>query len=96
MDGSGNLSFRSSANGCAGEGVLSPYLDGSRNVYSVEITIEDCNATYAYLNGSLAGLATRSINHLDEDFIDRLTLWLSSPPGESSGVAVTMGGVRGD
>lgn len=100
VDGSGNLSFRSAANGCTGEGVLSPYLDGTRNVYSVEITIKDCNATYAYLNGSLEGLATRSINRIDEDFggdfIDSLTLWLSSPPGAGSDVALTMGGDRQD
>jgi hypothetical protein len=58
VDPAGQLFFQSARSGCIGNGALAPHLDGKFNVFDVTLTIESCNAAYAYLNGAYEGLAT--------------------------------------
>jgi hypothetical protein len=88
LDAAGNLFFQSPTTGCTGNGTLTPYGDGSLNLYSVDLVIDNCDGKFAYLNTSLEGLATRSVG--EARWGDWLMLWLSSPPGAANDVALTM------
>lgn len=79
VDAAGAMFFQSAATGCVGNGTLSPHLDGTYNVYDVEVTIANCADASSHLNGVFTGLATRPLNP-DEAFpVDALLMWLSTP-----------------
>jgi hypothetical protein len=92
IDLAGKLSFQSAHSGCIGNGTLAPHLDGKFNVYDVALTIENCNAPYAYLNGAFEGLATTTPSAY-WDYDSLLRAWLSKRDGAPSPAAVTMLGV---
>ncbi|MEN8260757.1 MAG: hypothetical protein ABFS02_09265 [Pseudomonadota bacterium] len=89
VDGAGEMFFQSSGTGCTGNGTLSPFLNGKHNVYDVALTIDSCTGAYAYLNGEFEGLGTRSWGG---GWGDWLLIWLASPDGAPSPVAITMWG----
>ena len=89
IDLAGKLSFQSAHSGCIGNGTLAPHLDGKFNVYDVALTIENCNATYAYLNGAFEGLATTTPSTA-WDYDALLRAWVSKRDGAPSPAAVTL------
>jgi hypothetical protein len=89
VDGAGHLFFQSAHSGCTGNGTLTPHLNGQFNVYDVALTIESCNAPYAYLNGAFEGLATTTPDTY-WDYDSLLRIWLSTRDGSPSQAAVTM------
>ncbi len=88
VGGTGQLSFQSVQSGCMGNGTLAPHLDGKFNVYDVALTIENCNAPYAYLNGGFEGLATTTPSSY-WDYDSLLRTWLSKTDGAPSPAALT-------
>lgn len=95
VDSAGNIFFQSPANGCTGNGTLTPYLDGTLNAYRSEILMENCTGPYAYLNGPLEGFATLDCPYW-WCFVEQgpdLYMWLASPEGTVSPAALTMYGV---
>lgn len=98
VDAQGRLFLQSAATGCVANGELAPHLDGAVNVYDVSFVMASCNATYAYLNGSFTGLATRTVGDAADywDYWgDWLVIWLSRlDESASEPVAVTLWGDR--
>lgn len=92
LDSAGRMFFQSPGSGCTGNGALAERPDGSFNIYDVTLTIESCNAPYAYLNGEFAGLASPAANGWDySSFL--LNILLSRPDAAASQVAIAMSGV---
>ena len=89
VDRAGQLSFQSVHSGCMGNGTMAPRSDGKFNVYDVILTIENCSAQYAYLNGVFEGLATTTPSSY-WDYDSLLRTWLSKKDGSASQAAVTM------
>ena len=76
IDSDGRLFFQSAPSSCVANGTLAPHLDGSFNVYDVEITLESCTGAYAYLNGVYEGFATTTpSNYWNYDAL--LRVWVS-------------------
>jgi hypothetical protein len=89
VDNVGRLFFQSAYSGCVGNGTVTPHLDGKFNVYDVTLTIESCQAGYAYLNGAFDGLATTSPSSI-WDYDSLLRVWLSKAEGAPSQAALVM------
>jgi hypothetical protein len=89
IDSRGRLFFQSPASGCTGNGASAPHLDGSFYVFDVDLIIENCNASYAYLNGPLEGLATATQSGY-WDYDESLLMFLSTPDEAGPRAAVTM------
>jgi hypothetical protein len=88
FDGSGLLTFQSANSGCVGNGALVPHLDGAADTFDVTLTMENCNAAYAYLNGRYDGLALYTASsYWDYDSV--LRMWLSKPAGQTPPAALT-------
>jgi hypothetical protein len=85
----GELFFQSSGSGCTGNGLLTPHLDGSRNVYDVSLSIGNCSDRLAHLNGEFEGLATTGPSGY-WDYDDNLRVWVSTRAGTSNQAAITM------
>jgi hypothetical protein len=95
VDGNGLLFFQSAGSSCVGNGSLSPYADGGRNVYYTTLTIEICDEAHSVLNGVYEGLATRSVGVGDDEWGDWLVVWLAtSECTESKCAALTLWGSR--
>lgn len=96
VDSAGKIFFQSSANGCTGNGTLTPHLDGTLNAYRAEILLENCTGPYAYLNGPLEGFATRDSGYWwgDAETGPDLYIWVVSPEGAVPALALTMRGAR--
>jgi hypothetical protein len=90
--GDGRFFFQSPSSGCIGNGVLTPHLDGTSNVYDATLLVENC--TDEGSNGELEGLATRTIGGGWDDWGDWLILWLSTPQGAQAPQALVMWGSR--
>ncbi len=89
IDSAGQLFFQSVRSGCTGNGTLAPHLDGAFNVYDVTLMIENCAASYAYLNGDYEGLATETpSDYWNYDFL--LRTWVSKRDGAPSQAAMTL------
>ena len=89
IDRAGRLFFQSPNSGCVGNGALAPHLDGRYNVYDVELTIENCGATHAHLNGKFEGLAS----HDSYDYMSIwLIMWLSTTDDAPSRAALNLWG----
>ena len=89
IDRAGQLFFQSAHSGCTGNGTLAPHLDGVFNVYDVALTIRNCNAPYAYLNGGFEGLATTSPGAY-WDYDSFLRVWMSKQDEERPRSALTL------
>ncbi len=89
IDRGGRLFFQSAHSGCIGNGALTPHLDGKFNVYDVDLVIQSCNTSYAYLNGEFEGLATTGPSSL-WDYDDLLRTWLSKRDGAVWQTALSM------
>jgi hypothetical protein len=89
FDGAGRLFFQGPATGCTGNGVLTPHLDGEFYVFDVELLIENCNASYGFLNTRFTGLATETQNGY-WDYDTWLVMFVSTPEGAELPVALTM------
>jgi hypothetical protein len=88
IDDAGRLFFQSARSGCIGNGTVTPHLDGQFNVFDIALTIESCDALYAYLIGEFEGLATTTPSSY-WDYDSLLRAWLSkSDP--TSPAALTM------
>jgi hypothetical protein len=88
IDSSGKFFFQSANSGCVGNGALVPHLDGAADTYDVTLMMENCNDTYAYLNGQYGGLALyTSSSYWDYDSL--LRMWLSKPTGGTPPAALT-------
>jgi hypothetical protein len=92
VDGEGRFFFQSPSSGCVGNGVLTPHLDGTSNVYDATLLVENC--TDEGSNGALEGLATRTIGGAWDYWGDWLVLWLSTPEGAQAPQALVMWGSR--
>ena len=57
-------------------------------MFDVELLIENCNATYDFLNAQFSGLATETQDSY-WDYDDWLVMFVSTPDGESP-AAITM------
>jgi hypothetical protein len=89
FDGSGKFFFQSASSGCVGNGMLAPALTGYGDTSAVTLLVEDCNGSYAYLNGNYEGLAvTTPSSRWDYDSLLRVLLSKSS--GETPVAALTM------
>lgn len=86
IDADGALFFQSSTTGCTGNGRLTP--SGEGRVYSVELSIGNCNSEFARLNTDLVGLA--SYEGIDAWGGQMLRFLLSSPEGSLDTVALRM------
>lgn len=93
IDGAGRLFFQGPATGCTGNGALTPHLDGEFHVYDVDLLIENCNATYDFLNNEYSGLATETQDGY-WDFVAWLLIFVSTPDGVESPAAITMYAIR--
>jgi hypothetical protein len=89
VDGAGALFFQAPATGCVGNGTLTPHQDGEFYVFDVELLIENCNATYAFLNNRFIGLATETQDNY-WDYDDWLVMFVSTPDGVQLPAAITM------
>jgi hypothetical protein len=88
VDGAGALFFQAPATGCIGNGTLTPHTDGEFYVFDVELLIENCNATYDFLNAQFSGLATETQDSY-WGYDDWLVMFVSTPDGEPP-AAITM------
>lgn len=84
----GQLFFQSAESGCIGNGYLSPHLDGSFYVFDVRLSIENCGASYDFLNEDFVGVATDTEDGA-WDYDDWLLMFLSTPGWELP-AAITM------
>jgi hypothetical protein len=82
IDG-GRLFFQSPSSGCTGNGELTPHDDGRYFVFDVALTVENCSATYADLNGRFEGLATTTQGGY-WDYDNWLVMLLSTPGASPS------------
>ena len=89
IDSDGRLFFQSAPSDCVANGTLEPHLDGSFNVYDVELTLASCTGLYAYLNGAYEGFATTTPGSV-WDYDVRLRVWLSKADGAPPTAAVTL------
>jgi hypothetical protein len=88
IDDARQIFFQSADSGCTGNGIMSPHLDGNYYVFDVSLSIENCNADFAFLNAAYSGLATETQdNYWAAD--SWLLMFLSTPNG-SSPAALTM------
>jgi uncharacterized delta-60 repeat protein len=94
VDDAGRIFFQGPLSGCVGNGTLAPHLGAESNVYDVALSLANCAATYAYLNGDFEGLATRTVGSPWDDWGDWLIIWMSARDGAPSRTAVTMWGSR--
>jgi hypothetical protein len=86
IDSAGHLSFQSANSSCTGSGTVRVHLDGSYNAFDVALTIGNCKAPHADLNGSFAGLATIT-GGTKWDYDSLLRMWLSnSDPAQPAAV----------
>lgn len=92
VDAAGQLTFQSAQSGCTGNGTLIPHEDGAFFVFDATLTIGNCTGDYAYLNGPFEGLATSTPSDY-WNYDSLLLIWLSSPSGAPSRVALTMLGM---
>ncbi|MEN8260756.1 MAG: hypothetical protein ABFS02_09260 [Pseudomonadota bacterium] len=86
----GELFFQSPRSGCTGNGTITPHLDGAFSVYDVNLTIENCTANNAYLNGGFQGLAVHAPTTPWDYSPGWLRMFLSSTEGMPTEAAVTM------
>ena len=86
IDPDGAVFFQSSTTGCTGNGRLTP--SGEGRVYSVELSIGNCNSEFGRLNTDLAGLA--SYEGIDAWGGQTLRFLLSTPEGSLAPVALRM------
>jgi hypothetical protein len=93
IDAEGRWFFQSAHTGCTGNGLLTPHANGELNVYDVQLSIDACDADYAYLNRTMTGLASRTTGDLDW-WGDWLVFFVSSPADQGQPVALTMWGER--
>jgi hypothetical protein len=89
IDPVGRFFFQGPNSGCTGNGTLVPHLDGEFYVFDVALVIENCGASYSFLNKEFTGLAIATQdNAWGYDF--RLLMFLSTPDGAGAPAAVTM------
>lgn len=85
----GRLTFVSASSGCAGNGTVTPHLDGRYDVYDVHLEITGCNAQFQYLNSTFDGLATETQSGY-WDYDTWLVIFLAAPDGAPPRPALTM------
>lgn len=86
VDHLGQVFFQSAQTGCVGNGSLSLYGDGTSNILSASLLVENCGEDRASMNGALEGLAS---------FFDgngfggpEISMYLSRPTGNDVPVAL--------
>jgi hypothetical protein len=89
IDTAGRLFFQSPDSGCIGNGTLAPHADGKFYVFDVNLLIESCDTTYAFLNGEFEGLATETQDNY-WGYDNWLIMFLSTANGSLSQAAITM------
>ena len=89
IDEVGQLFFQGANSGCTGNGVVAPHMDGKQNVYDIALTIANCRAPFAHLNGEFDGLGTTTPGDF-WSYDSYLRLWLSSTDTGAPQAAVTM------
>ena len=88
IDSAGRLFFQSPTSGCTGNGTSAPHLDGSFYVFDVDLIIENCDESHAYLNGRFEGLATATQDNY-WGYDQSLLMFLSTPGEGGPRAAVT-------
>jgi hypothetical protein len=89
IDAGGRLFFQSPSSGCTGNGMLTPNADGRVYVFDVELIMENCRASYSYLNRAFEGLATETQDNA-WGYDNWLVMLLSTPEGPVPRLALTM------
>jgi hypothetical protein len=82
IDPDGSLFFQSAPSSCVANGSFAAHLDGNFNVYDLELTLESCTGSFAYLNGVYDGFAT-STPGAYWDYTTLLVVWLAKPDAAS-------------
>lgn len=91
VDGLGRMFFQNPENSCIGNGRIGDMVGGV-SVWDVRLTIDGCNAEFAYLNGDFQGLAhIESYTPWGYDW-SILRLWLSTEEGAPSAAAISLWG----
>jgi hypothetical protein len=91
IDRNGSAFFQAPTYHCTGTGLFVPHGDRDVNVFTVEMTISNCDYPYSQYNGEYRGLATMSpSDYWAYDM--NVRIWLASSSPDWS--AVTMWGQR--
>ena len=88
VDPTGRFFFQGPSTGCTGNGALTPYAATTPNAYAVQLTMEGCTGSFAYLNLAFEGLSTME-DWTPWDYSSVLhKMWLSTPAGVSPPAAL--------